>query len=270
MSDESVLKIRYDGCPLCAHAENHDLGCFDCSQYPIDTGALPRQLRWLQCVQCGHVYTDSYYTGAGLQELFRHAHTNQVMDAANADQMRMLWAETVERTLRFLPESSLSNEPLWLDVGCGSGGLVAVAAEFGCRSIGLDLREATVRSLRDWGYAADQIDFLQLNNDQLFDIISFADVLEHMAFPMIVLKKAYDLLNLNGLVLVSCPNYDCFSWRAMDKLNANPYWVEMEHHHNFSRALLNKMLAVSGFKPCAYAVSRRYKAGMEIIARRID
>ncbi len=268
MSNMRVLKERYAGCPLCAHTEYNDRGYFDCSQYPIDTGELPRQLHWLQCAMCGHIYTDSYYTKAGLQELFRHAHAHQVMDATNADQIRLHWAETVERTLRYLPESFLLTEPVWLDVGCGAGGLVAVAAEFGCKSVGLDLRESTVRSLREWGYAANQIDFLQLNDDQLFDIVSFADVLEHMAFPMTALKKAHDLLKPNGLVLVSCPNYDCFSWRAMDKLNANPYWVEMEHHHNFSRAMLTIMLTASGFTPCAYAVSSRYKAGMEVIARR--
>jgi len=47
------------------------------------------------------LHTDSDYTEAGLQELFRHAHVRQVMDAANADQIRQAWAETVERTLRF-------------------------------------------------------------------------------------------------------------------------------------------------------------------------
>jgi hypothetical protein len=70
------------------------------------------------------------------------------------------------------------------------------------------------------------------------------------------------------VLFVSMPNYDCMAWRLLDAGNANPYWGELEHFHNFSRARLSALLSEQGFEPVQYAVSERYRVCMEIIARR--
>jgi hypothetical protein len=66
------------------------------------------------------------------------------------------------------------------------------------------------------------------------------------------------------------PHYDCAAWRLLDAANANPYWGELEHFHNFSRRRLHALLEDSGFAPVHYSVSERYRVCMEIIARRVD
>jgi protein O-GlcNAc transferase len=48
--------------------------------------------------------------------------------------------------------------------------------------------------------------------------------------------------------------------------NANPYWGEIEHYHNFSRARLYTLLEEFAFKPQSYGISERYRACMEVIA----
>jgi hypothetical protein len=57
-------------------------------------------------------------------------------------------------------------------------------------------------------------------------------------------------------------------WRAMDASDANPYWGEIEHYHNFSRSRLYALLEEQGFTPLQYAVSERYRGCMEVIATR--
>jgi hypothetical protein len=69
--------------------------------------------------------------------------------------------------------------------------------------------------------------------------------------------------------MVSCPNLDCGSWRKADAEGNNPYWAELEHHHNFSRASLMRLLAEEGFIPLDYSISTRYKSCMELLARRV-
>lgn len=49
---------------------------------------------------------------------------------------------------------------------------------------------------------------------------------------------------------------------------ANPYWGELEHFHNFGGARLYSLLEAHGFQPLHYTISQRYRVGMEIIARR--
>jgi hypothetical protein len=57
-------------------------------------------------------------------------------------------------------------------------------------------------------------------------------------------------------------------WKAMDRQRANPYWAEIEHYHNFGRSRLYALLREMGFEPLRYGISERYRAGMEVIARK--
>ena len=64
------------------------------------------------------------------------------------------------------------------------------------------------------------------------------------------------------------PNLDSSMWRSLDAQNANPYWPELEHYHNFSRPRLYILLEETGFTPLRYGVSERYRACMDEIARK--
>ena len=84
------------------------------------------------------------------------------------------------------------------------------------------------------------------------------------------LAAARRLLQPGGVLFLSMPHYDCTAWRLLDAANANPYWAELEHFHNFSRRRLHALLEESGFVPVHYNVSERYRVCMEVIARRAD
>jgi protein O-GlcNAc transferase len=63
-----------------------------------------------------------------------------------------------------------------------------------------------------------------------------ADVLEHMPYPKKRLAAAHRLLQPGGALFVSMPNRDSMVWRLLDAAEANPYWAELEHYHNFGRS----------------------------------
>jgi hypothetical protein len=44
-------------------------------------------------------------------------------------------------------------------------------------------------------------------------------------------------------------NGESVVWLAFDQQNSNPYWAEIEHHHNFSRRRLYALLEECGFAP---------------------
>jgi 2-polyprenyl-3-methyl-5-hydroxy-6-metoxy-1,4-benzoquinol methylase len=223
-------------------------------------------LTWLRCGSCGHIHTDGYWTPEGLAVLLSRAHASQIADG-NFDQKRFLWAPIVQNVQQHLG-AAFDQRRSWLDIGCGDGSLVMTAAEFGFDAIGMDTRAETVHKLKSLGYNAVTADFLTLTSSNAYDVVSMADVLEHLPHPPLALRKAYEMTKPGGLVFVSCPNVDCVSWKMMDAARSNPYWIEMEHCHNFSRGLLMKLLAHCGFKPIHYGVNQRYKAGMEILGRK--
>jgi hypothetical protein len=66
------------------------------------------------------------------------------------------------------------------------------------------------------------------------------------------------------VLVISLPNSDSASWKLMDK--NNPYWIEFEHYHNFSRQRLIELLNLYGFNVVHYDIPFRYKAQMELYA----
>jgi len=55
----------------------------------------------------------------------------------------------------------------------------------------------------------------------------------------------------------------------MDQAKANPYWMEIEHHHNFSRPRLTALPADHGLEVAMFDIPFRYKAQMGIYAKPI-
>jgi protein O-GlcNAc transferase len=95
-----------------------------------------------------------------------------------------------------------------------------------------------------------------------------ADVLEHMPYPKDGLVAAYRLLADHGILFISMPNMESMVWRFLDDTKQNPYWGEIEHYHNFSRTRLYQLLRDNGFEPVKYGVSERYRACMEVLAKK--
>ena len=264
----SPMWIRFEACPLCAIADTVLLRSDSCENHPIWQPGLPLKLDWMHCQVCQHIYSRNYFTAQGLVLLFSKAHPMQVT-GLNLDQERARWAPTVERIQNHLQQQAWMGESMvWLDVGCGAGGLVITAAEYGFSAIGLDSRLQAVERIEALGYSAVVGDLTELQVTDPVSVISLADVLEHVPFPREALKRVHAALIPGGLVMVSCPNLDSGSWRKANADGINPYWSELEHHHNFSRASLMRLLAQEGFIPVDYSISTRYKSCMEVIARR--
>jgi protein O-GlcNAc transferase len=258
-------RIPYLSCPLCDAPESVEVKIGDCTGHPSHRSSLPKALRWIECKKCGHVYADGYFGPMALAHLLSGTIANQV-PGYDIENQRFIWSRVVEMVSGL--RSSL--EGRWLDVGFGNGSLVTTAAEFGYEVVGLDLREESVRLMRQFGYEAHSIEFDAYRANEPFDVISMADVLEHMPYPKRALHHARDLLRPDGLLFLSMPNADSFLWQILTRNGVNPYWNEIEHYHNFGRKRLYALLDECGFQPVRYGASFRYRACMEVIARQSE
>jgi 2-polyprenyl-3-methyl-5-hydroxy-6-metoxy-1,4-benzoquinol methylase len=265
------LQIEYQACPLCKGI-GASIGTADCTRHPLWHDPLPRFLEWMRCTNCNHVYTRYYWSEEGLKEVFAKANAHQLV-GGEPDTKRTIWAPVVERSLRALGgyRSTMNKEhsPVWIDVGCGDGALIMTAADFGFHAIGLDARADAVARIQALGFSSQQVDFMDLLLDKDVDVISMMDVLEHIPYPTRALEKANKLLRHGGLLVISLPDLASSTWRIMDAMKINPYWMEIEHHHNFSRSLLIILLEAAGFAVVDFAIPYRYKAQMEIYAVKV-
>lgn len=261
--DPSAARIPYHACPLCEAPDAVEIIVADCSGHPMYKPGLPAMQRWLECWNCGHVFVDGYFTAAALQLLFSSTQANQV-PGHQVENQRSVWAHVLDAVATQRP--SLGGR--WLDVGFGDGSLLSTAEEYGYDVVGVDARADSVRLMAEAGYEAHALEFDAFRAAQPFDVVSMADVLEHVPFPKASLRHAHGLLRPEGLLFLSMPNADAYVWRVLNEQGVNPYWAEIEHYHNFGRKRLYALLEECGFRPVRYGVSARYVACMEIIARR--
>lgn len=269
------MKILYESCPLCNSRNFAFLKSANALQHPLYSPPLPDSIRWMHCTECSHVFTDGFWDSEGLEILFQKTHEIQDVRKANQEVLRVVNARVVQSLISEgingvrLRLPSKSNGPTWLDVGFGSGSLLFTAEEFGYDVSGIDLRAQNVIDACEMDLDATCCsieEFAGLHPDY-FNIVSLADVLEHVPFPKTMLRAANDLLKQGGLLFVSCPNSDTVVWKALDMVNQNPYWFEIEHHHCFSRHRIYSLLEECGFEVLKYGVSERYRSAMEIICR---
>ena len=277
---KTLERVLYDACPLCGCQAITDLPGYDCSKHPLYKPPLPREMRWCECYECKHVFTEGYFGPEALDVLLSSAHDYQ-QPGHEPERGRFVWAGIVERVTairggRLLVPGDAAVAAWaagaalgrWLDVGFGSGALLFTAQEWGYEPLGIDLRRANVEKLAALGVPGRCVALKALDEPGAFAVISMANVLEHLPFPRPALEHAHELLGRDGLLFVSTPNMDTVSWRVLDRERSNPFWAEIEHYHNFSRRRLYALLEEVGFNPVWYGVSSRYRCGMEVIARR--
>jgi len=254
-------RLLYPACPLCGCKEIPLLKANTCDWHPLYKPGLPPTINWLRCQFCQHVFTDGFFDDESMLLLLSDTHENQI-PGQQFERLRELWSPTVSRVAKSVGSG------VWLDVGFGDGGLLFTAAEWGFEATGIDIRTNTVALMNGLGIAARCIDFMDLDTNERFDVISFFDVLEHVPFPGEVLERAHQLINPRGCLALSMPNMDSQAWRALDGEGINPYWGEIEHYHNFTRVRIVKLLEHYGFRFGGFEIPNRWRLGMEILAMR--
>jgi SAM-dependent methyltransferase len=253
-------RILFEKCPLCASRKIAAFCKADCSLHPLYNPLISNWIIWMNCSECSHVFTNGYFSPDVSEAIFEKTLHHQ-KPGYDFEAQRVVSARIVDSVAQYQKTGA------WLDVGFGNGSLLCTAEEWGFDPFGIDLRPSSVEAMKKLGIDAGCIDLTALPGHNLFNVISMADVLEHMPFPKDGLIAARRLLAPDGILFISMPSYACAAWRLMDINNVNPYWGEIEHFHNFSRSRLYALTKEMGFEPIHYGISQRYRVCMEVILR---
>jgi methionine biosynthesis protein MetW len=144
-----------------------------------------------------------------------------------------------------------------LDLGCGSGELASYLAARGDRVWGVDinptaLAQAAASCVETRVADLERADVAGLFPGLLFDVVVFADVLEHVREPWNVLQSARTVLDSGGCVVASIPNFGHAAVRLAVVSGAMPYRglgiLDGTHVRFFTRNGVTSLFEESGFR----------------------
>ena len=132
-----------------------------------------------------------------------------------------------------------------LDVGCATGFSLVAAEKLGWEAHGIEYSDFCVDYARSRGLNVQQgsLDTYQ-GSEAAFDAITMWDYLEHSSNPRGELTRCKELLKQNGIIVLSIPNVDSWSFPLFKK-----NWIgfkNIEHFYYYSRDTLSQLATLAG------------------------
>jgi SAM-dependent methyltransferase len=225
------------------------------------SGDAPLHDRLVRCRRCELVYVSPRPKQASIEQAYAEVDNTTYLDQGNER------IATFRRAARWLIDRGVPMGRL-LDVGCAGGFFIRAAkdagwaaqgieiskhlCEFARNQLGVEVIQGTIQTVKFPGH--------------FFDVISFWDVLEHVADPADALNWTRQLLKLDGALVINYPDYDSL----FAKILGRRWWFLIDVHiYYFTPETLTKLLRKCGFEP---QYERRHLQVLRLgyIARRVQ
>lgn len=218
-------------CPFCGGS---DINRF----FPVDHDAPDQTISVIECRHCEVAWQWPYNQ--------QNSHTIVRLDYERIDGNAYFETDAAraraECELSFVTEHCPRPGRL-LDVGAGVGSFIKLAAEAGWEAIGVEPRGEPftmghARLLR--GQLSDVI-----QADDLFDVVTMFDVIEHVPDYYTLLKEASTHVKSGGVLVVETGNY-----QSLDRLRGGRSWwgYRTDHRWYLAPSVVKRQLGDLGFE----------------------
>lgn len=134
-----------------------------------------------------------------------------------------------------------------LDVGCGRGMMLGNLRRYGYGTVGIEIADHAARHARDvLGLEVFTIPLLEAPLARgTFRVVIFWHSLEHLADPFAAIRRAAELLEPGGLLVVAVPNFESWQARLFGR-----QWFHLDiprHYTHFGSRSLERILNAAGF-----------------------
>lgn len=275
-----------DHCPACGSGRR------DARRYSRhdDAGIMPDIWHMVGCADCGSLYLDPRPDAESLPRAYQDYYTHQVEreDVPDSAAGGLLWSlihgylnwrfgmrRTPSNKLGALLFSAI--EPLrlkldyygrhltrrrfpkpgrLLDVGCGNGTFLMRAREMGWDVIGCEPDAKAVTACHAQGLDVIQGDvFSPALDGQRFDVLTISHVLEHVADPRALLKRANALMYPGGVLWIAIPNTGSLGLRVFRKA-----WINL--HFPFHLCIPSPDRLLVWINASGFESARRVRRGV--------
>jgi 2-polyprenyl-3-methyl-5-hydroxy-6-metoxy-1,4-benzoquinol methylase len=207
-------------------------------------GRLSGQLfQIVSCSRCHHIRTDPRISDEELGSLYdEQYYKGEGFDpAVNYEGTVSQWTVNenagILATVRDALDCPLAGAR-WLDLGCGTGTLVAAVRAAGADGVGFDDSAWAMASCRRKGVPTlEERELITLRGT--FDVVSAVEVIEHVADPVGLVRAMTAYVRPGGVVYVHTEN-----WNVVRHLPGRPYIMPEGHIQYFTPQAMRRILTM--------------------------
>ena len=194
--------------------------------------------RHVKCRNCHLIYMNPMEKVSKTNEYYLKAKNT------HAPTIRESYLKTAESQVRLIQKYATGKN--LLDIGCAQGFFLYNASRAGYTTKGIEIsQDAAEYAIREFGLDIEAKPFEELRfPENCFDVVTLWQVLEHVPYPLTVLKEAHRILKPEGLLVVSTPNIEGIPAKILRK----KWWdIKRLHINQFSTKTLTDILKNAGF-----------------------
>ena len=230
-------------CPLCKSNNNHLLIEHENNYYQ-------KVFKYVKCDNCSFVYLNPAPTEIALNFFysFRNYYSVIPVNSKKKFEKKLQIKSNILRTNLLQDYYKIDEKSNILDVGSGTGNFSSyLLKRYNCNVTCVDKDPLALSFINTYFPSIKTIetDFKQSNIDEKFDLITMWGYIEHEQDPMLTIKKAYELLVPNGVIIIDAPNID--GTLAKKSLLSWPYLHSPYHLCHFEPNTLKQVLEHANF-----------------------
>lgn len=246
--------LEYRNCPNCGQDDfivlfDSNMGGIDFQEVIETVYTLPggKYGRHVQCRNCHLIYVNPIEKAGKINEDY----SKRKSDEDIIVQRSRLHATRSQVRLIKKYDSGTS----LLDIGSGEGFFLFNASKAGYITKGIELsQDAAEYAKKEFGVdtEAGAFEGLQLP-ENYFDVVTLWTVLEHVPYPLTILKKAHRILKPGGLLAISTPDIGS----PLAGILGKKWWeIRRLHVNQFTTKTLTDIVKNAGFKNVSSACYR--------------
>ncbi len=234
--------------PDILHIDTREVGCLLCQRRditPLNSFVLNGQLfHTVRCLHDGMMWLDpqpsqSFYDYI-YSEIYHNTNANDPLyEQATLDVFHDPKALQDTAVLRLNDIERFASKGRFFEVGFGAGYTLKEAKQRGWEAFGIETDEKCVQALHNSGITALKGNFLDISESDKYDIIAMYSVIEHTLNPAAYIRKAFSLLDKNGLLILRLP----------DTETKGPTASLIAHVYHFNAHTILVFLRKCGFEP---------------------
>lgn len=188
-----------------------------------------------KCNECGTVFISPRPDPEALRWWYTHSehvkHSNKILEKT-ADMRMQIYNDRIDKLFKRIPPPVKS----LLEIGCGTGRFLKLLKEIKpeLQSTGIDINAEAVEIAKEKGVNclnASAEAFAEKDNER-YDLILAFEVLEHVFEPFSLIKVLLKLLEKDGKIYMTLPNYLSYDFLQVGDVYRNFFGPSHLNYYN--------------------------------------